>query len=164
MPRVHAQREAFTLVEVLVVLVIIGIAGAMVVPAMLEPGKMGVQAAARIVIADLLFAQNEAIAKQSTHTVSFDAANNRYSVLDATGTTVVVNWKEGSGAYVVNFKEDSRFQGVVLNNVAFKGGSAISFDALGSPSTGGSLQLTANGVTYVVSVAPLTGRVTVAPL
>ena len=48
--------KAYTLIEVLIVVVIIGIAGAVVVPQLLAGNSMDAQAAARMVIADIVYA------------------------------------------------------------------------------------------------------------
>lgn len=154
--------RAFTLVEVLVVVIIIGIAAAVVVPAMLRPGSLHVQAAARIVIADLLYAQNDAIAKQRPRRVVFDLANNRYRLTDGGGTTLSVNWKGSTtGNYVVNFTSDSRFQGVNLADADFNGEPWIEFNELGAPNTGGSVDLLTFGLKYRVHVTDMTGKVSV---
>ena len=68
--------RGFTLVEMLIVVVIVGIAGAIVVPHMLWGSQFGLQAATRMVIADLVYAQNEAVAHQTVCRVVFNGANN----------------------------------------------------------------------------------------
>lgn len=158
-PRPHA----YTLIEVLVTVTILGIAAAIVVPSMLQGGTLGVQAAARTVVADLLWAQNDAIADQADRRVVFDVPNQNYRIADASGDTLYVAWKSGSAQnYVVDFTDDHRFAGVELISADFAGASEITFDDLGAPSQGGEIQLRFNNDTYRVSVAPFTGRVTVA--
>lgn len=159
------RARAFTLVEILVVVAIIGLASAVVVPQMLKPGKMHVQAAARMIIADLLYAQNDAIAKQATRRVVFSTTNNSYHIEDGAGQVIAVNWKQstGVGNYVTDFDTDSRFIGVTISAVDFNSTDNVAYDALGGPSQGGTVEVTAANATYVITVAPLTGRVTVAP-
>ena len=74
---------AFTLVEILIVVVIMGIAGALVVPQLSNAGQMTIQAAARMAIADVLYAQGEAVARQSVYKVVFDVDGNSYQLTDA---------------------------------------------------------------------------------
>jgi prepilin-type N-terminal cleavage/methylation domain-containing protein len=160
-------RSAFTLIEVLVVVAIIGIAAAVVVPQMIRPGTLNAQAGARMIIADLLYAQNDAIAKQQVRRVVFDPTNNRYWLEDQGGSIISVNWKKnsGSGNYVVDFASDKRFAGVTISTASFGSGSEIEYDLLGGPSVGGTIDLVATGgPTYRITIAPLTGRVTVAPV
>lgn len=158
-------RSAFTLIEVLSVVVILGIAGAVVVPQMLNRGNLQIQAASRIIIADLLYAQNEAITRQAVRRVVFDTAANSYKLTDGNGNVLAVSWKNGSAAnYVVNFSADSRFDAVTLKTASFGGTQTIEFDPLGAPNNGGTVDLVTGSTTYRISVAAFTGRVTVAPV
>ncbi len=161
--------RAFTLVEVLIVVAIMGLAGAVLVPHMMQAGTLGVQAAGRMVISDILIAQNEAIAQQEVRRVVFDTTNNRYRVTDGSGNTLNVTWKAptAGGNYIIDFANDARFDGVALANVDFDDDTPLilEFDALGTPtSDGGSLELTAGEQRFRVSVAPFTGRVTIAEI
>ncbi len=160
-------RRAFTLVEVLVVVVILGIAGAIVAPAIIRPGTLGVQAAARMVIADILIAQNDAIASQTTRRVVFEPAFNRYRLTDNGGTTLNIGLRAGgtgTANYVIDFAGDNRFAGVTLQNINIGGTQILEFDPLGAPTNGGSLDLVAGGTTYRIVISPFTGRVTVSPV
>ena len=154
------HRRAFTLVEILVVVTIIGMIGAIVVPHVLQAGTMQVQAAGRIVIADILFAQNDAVAQQRTRRVVFEPSLNRYRLTDIDGNLLTATWMPGQ-QYEQDFNADKRFTGVRIQNVDFNGGLILEYDELGTPSTGGSLDLVAAGKTYRVTVAPFTGRVTI---
>jgi prepilin-type N-terminal cleavage/methylation domain-containing protein len=158
-----SRSGGFTLVEVLIVVIIVGLAGAVVVPHMLRAGTMTTQAAARTVIADLLYAQNEAIAQQAPRRIAFDVDTNSYRITDANDLTLETTWRVGGGgAHRVDFDEDGRFQGVRLESVDFAGSSAVQFDDLGAPDNGGSIVIVSNQARYRITVAPFTGRVTVA--
>ena len=156
------SRSGFTLVEILVVVVILGIAGAVVVPHMLDPGSMTVQGAARMIIGDLLMAQNEAIARHQPHKVVFHAADNSYVLTDEAGN--VLDWPGADRAREMDFDEDGRFAGVRIEAVDIGGGSAVAFGELGGPESGGTIDIAAGEFKYRIRVAPFTGRVTVAPL
>ena len=156
----ESQRRGFTLVEVLIVLVIIGIAAGIVVPHMLETGTLRAQAAARAIIADILFAQNEAIAMQSPRRVAFNVDDDQYSLTDGGGTALPAPSRSG-GLYTVDFGNDRRFEGVALSAADFDGEAVLEFDALGSPSSGGQVEVTAGDTRYRITVAAFTGRVTI---
>ncbi|MEM9420226.1 MAG: GspH/FimT family pseudopilin [Planctomycetota bacterium] len=156
--------QAYTLVEVLLVVAILGIVSAAVIPSMLTAGEMGVQAAARVIVADLLYAQNEAIAQQASHKVVFDVANNSYQLQDQNGNALTVDWLNGSANnYVVDFSNDQRFNGVTITAVNFGATTPneITYDNLGGPSTGGSITIQFDRQSYRIDVAEFTGRVTV---
>jgi len=158
-------RSGYTLVEVLIIVAILGIAAAIVVPQMLAAGTLGVQAAARIIIADILFAQNDAIAKQRTRKVVFNPTNESYSLTDENDAVLTANWKSGdANNYIVDFINDSRFQGVVIVSADFGGGATketLEFDDLGGPLNGGTVEIEFQGERYRITVASFTGRVTV---
>lgn len=158
------SRGGYTLVEILIVVTILGIAAAVVVPQMLAAGTLGVQAAARIIIADILYAQNDAIAQQRTRRVVFEPANERYSLVDENGAVLTARWMSGSANnYVVDFTSDSRFAGVEIVSANFGGTTplVLEFDALGGPLNGGTVEIVFQDQRYRVTVASFTGRVTV---
>jgi len=156
------RRRGYTLIEVLIVVSIMGLVGAMVVPSMLTAGSMGVQAAARIIVSDLLYTQNEAIAQQSPHRIIFDAANDSYRVVDSVGNTLTASWINGkANNYIVDFTKDRRFRGVTITGVNFGGANEIEFNDLGGPNTGGSITIEFDRRSYRIDVADFTGRVTV---
>src|SRR5687767_4923700 len=85
-----AWAGAFTLVEILVVVLIIGIAAAVIVPIMGSRDDLKVKSAARLLMADLIYAQNRAISTQQRHYVIFnDTAPQNYRL--ATSVTPIVN-------------------------------------------------------------------------
>lgn len=159
--------RGFTLIEVLVVIVIISIAAAVVVPHMLSTGTMSLQAASRIVIADLLYAQNQAIAEpqKAPFRLIFDVDNATYRLQDAAGNVVPAEWRlGGSGGrdYIVDFTTDSRFQGVRIVAANFSDLNYVDFDYLGTPNSGGYVDLESAAGKFRVSVTGITGRVTIA--
>jgi len=157
-----ARRRAFTLIDVLMVVIIMGIAAAVVVPHMLDPGSLTIQGAARRLVSDLLIAQNEAIGRAVRYRVDFDLANNSYRIYDINGNALQVAGVGGD--YDVDFNNDRRFDGIQITDAQLGGDAIISFDELGAPSSGGFIDLTYENITYRITIAPFTGRVTVAPL
>ncbi len=159
------RAHAYTLVEVLIVVTILGVVSAVVVPHMLTAGSMGVQAAARAVVSDLMFAQNDAVAAQAPRTVTFLPAEERYELRDEEGNLLSAAWISGKQQnYTVDFTEDTRFQGVTIKSAAFGNDNEVTFDDLGSPDSGGEVIVEYNDQRYAIRVAAFTGRVTVTKL
>ena len=164
-PRSPRRFRAYTLIEVLIVVAILGVVSAAVIPSMLTAGSMGVQAAARVIVSDILYAQNEAIAQQATHKVVFDAASESYQVVDENGNALSVGWMNGKvNNYVVDFTKDKRFTDVEIIAVDFGGTNEVEFDDLGGPVAGGSVTIRYERRSYRIDVAEFTGRVTVTKL
>ena len=174
-----APTRAFTLVEMLVVIVIIGIAGAMVIPSMGSTGVLRVQGAVRTIVSDMTFMQSDAVAFQEKRAMMFDAATSSYRLIAVPGDTLdPVNntlYKDSgpNEQYVVQFQpdDDGPFGDSRITDVNFDGGATnLIFDALGGPvtsaagdvaSSGGYVEIQGAGQTFRVSVEGFTGRVTV---
>jgi general secretion pathway protein H len=160
----HAERaskpEAFTLAELIVVIVILAVAAGMVVPYAISTSDLAVVSAARILASDLEYAQNVAITTQQWVKLSFDTSTESYSLANASGT---LDHPINKAPYVVSFPSLRGFEGVNVVSAGFGGAPELTFDVLGSPDNGGSTVLQAGAHTYVVSVASATGKVTVSP-
>jgi prepilin-type N-terminal cleavage/methylation domain-containing protein len=173
------RRTAFTLIEILVVVLIIGIAAAIVVPQLGTRDDMKASSAARVIMADIIYAQNLAITQQNYHYLAFDVANKRYSVRNSamTNLTHPVN----KNAYVVQFGPGGTngFRDLTLLSANFTGQSGgieptIGFDELGTPlvhdgtttenMTAGSIIIQAGNYRLRIDVEPYTGQITVTPI
>lgn len=169
------KRNAFTLIEMLVVVAVLGIAGAMVIPSMGSVGALRVQTALRTIVSDITFAQADAIAFQERRAVIFDHESNSYCVASLPGNSVsrdnALFYPAGPGGrYVVNLSEP-RYAGAQMSTVTFgTSGEALIFDDLGSPVTsatddtagpGGSLFLSGSEQMYQIVIDAYTGRVSV---
>ena len=158
--------RGFTLVELLVVIILIGIAAAVVVPRMAQSSDVQVISAARILAADLQYAQNLAISSQKAVTVEFDAAADSYQI---TSEGALLQHPITKEDYKTAYTGSQGFSQVEIVKATFGGKTWVRFDELGTPvdefgnaSAGGKAQLKAGTFIYEVSVATVTGRVTVA--
>lgn len=150
--------QAFTMIELMVVMVILAIASALAVPYIARSDSFAAQGAARALIGDLLFAQNDAISQQQTRRVIFDLNNQTYRLADGASQTLEAAWLGGN--YVVSFGQGTQWPNVRIQSVSFTS-ARLDFDDLGTPSEGGTVELTAGGERYVITVTPLTGRISV---
>ena len=167
----ESKRTAFTLAEVLVVVVILGIAGAVIIPMISDSTDLQATSAARQIVSALLFAQTAAIAHQEQYQVVFDTVLSSYEVQDSTGA--VIDSPVASGTdYRVVFSEISQLKSVTIDTVNFDGKDRVWFDRLGAPYSGpfadkkplmnGEVTVRAGSRSYVVSVEPVSGRISVA--
>lgn len=171
---VSLPRRGYTLIEVLVVITVLGLAAAMIVPSMGSTGVLRIQAAARQVVADITFAQSDALAYQARRAVVFLPAQNRYVVCAVNGAEVDPEtdaiFSPSGGKYDVTIDAE-KMGGAQITMAQFDGDSnVLVFDEMGGPvqapdsakpSSGGFVQITGSGFIYRVEVEPYTGRVTV---
>jgi prepilin-type N-terminal cleavage/methylation domain-containing protein len=174
------RARAFTLIEVVMVLLILGIASAVILPAVTGQDDMNVAAAARTVMGDLLYAQNRAIAMHQYDFVVFNQAGQSYSLYSdspstpRTPTTLLTHPINGIN-YVMTLGQagpNNVSSNVSLGSVNCNGQSTIAFDETGVPysygsgtttalSGTGTINLTSGSYSVTISVAQDTGEITV---
>jgi len=148
------------LVEILVVLVVMGIAAAIIVPRVSTMGDIQVASVARTILANMQYAQNEAIVTQRPTTVTFDTTRHEYELTDVDG--VVLTHPVTKASFVVAFPGTRGTEKVRIVSANFGGTPQVTFDSLGSPDNGGEVSVEADGHTYRIIVAPVTGKISVA--
>ena len=167
---------AFTMIEIMVVLVILAIAALIAVPMMSSAADMQVRGAANRLAADLDYAKNMAITHQKPYTVVFDAAAESYQIQDADG--VIDNPLRPGSLFQVSFPNERSMSRVAIDSITLDpvdASDAITFDYLGTPYSGteavsgsafnnaGQITLTADSFSLMVVVEPMTGYVTIMP-
>ncbi len=174
-------RRAFTLAEILTVVVILGIASAVVIPQVGNRDDLRVASASRVVIADLMYAQNLSIAKQVQHYVRFNKTTTpqTLAVFDSPALSTPINHPINKSAYLRNFAQNGALDiaEVRLDSVTIKAGNttgvSLGFTSLGEPllldSTGTPLEiddqakitLIAGTYKQTIVIQPLTGEISV---
>jgi hypothetical protein len=106
-----------------------GIASAIIIPQMGTRDDMRAAAAARTLIADLIYAQNQAITSGKWVYVKFDVANNKYTLLStaSSGGDVALNHPITQTTYAQQFGAVSRGWELVSIQSAVFNGADISF-------------------------------------
>lgn len=190
----HSSRcglmRAYTLIEMLIVIALLGIAGALLIPHLVNQDNLTAQSAIRLLIADLSFAQSDSLANQEYRRVQFiqddDGNGVGYCIVRVTdadfndpfdpATADYISDPLGvvgnAGRYIVDFSKTDRFKGVSISLVNLDGGNQyVTYDTLGGtitagnlPGTGGQIQLQVLDVIYQVDFAPFTGKLTVSKL
>lgn len=164
--------RGYTLIEVLIVVVLLGLASALVVPSLGSTDVLRVQSTVRAIVADINFAQSDALARQQGRAVVFDVVNNRYSVLAVPREGVAPNPATDT-LLTVDLNDSRKFHNSRLTAANFDGDEVLIFDELGgpvadygstTPGAGGTVTLTGSGATFQITVEAYTGRVTVTRL
>jgi len=155
------------------VVVILGMASAIVIPQINSRNDLKSASAARLVMADIMYAQNQAIVTQTRQYIKFDTAGKQYKLCSGFSPEVVITNPVTQGSYVQKFGSASTTYTKEMNLVSanFDGNAALAFDALGAPlavaSDGtaaalvsGSVVVGAGQNSMTITVAPYTGELT----
>jgi hypothetical protein len=155
----------------------------MLIPSFEGGDSLRVQAAVRHLIADLSFAQSDALAHQEYRRVHFYDDGHGYCITRIATVAPVPTFDPDTadyiidpisdpgedGRYIVDFTVVDKFEGVTVSAIDIdSGGRDIIYDRLGGtvrsgeyPGIGGTIVLTAEGENYQVTVSPFTGKLTV---
>ncbi len=184
------RRRGYTLIELLIVVALLGLAGAILVPHLVDQDSMTGQAAVRKLIGDLSFAQSDALAHQEYRRVHFFADGSGYCIIRVDNSNHADAWGTfdpgdidyirdplapggSDGRYVTDFTTDDRFAQVRITNVDVDDGNDdaegdIVYDDLGGTlapdgngGIGGDIVLQAGTNTFTIGVSPFTGKLTV---
>lgn len=178
--------RSYTLIEILLVVAILGMCGALLIPHLAMRDVMKVQSAVRLVIGDLSFAQADALAHQEYRRIHFYDDGRGYCIVRINNPTDTFDESatnhdyirdplarpNSDGWYIVDFVNDPRFGEITITSVAIDGTSRnLTFDALGgtvgpagSPGVGGTIVIGSASESYEITVAPFTGKLTVRQL
>ena len=127
--------RGFTLIELIMVAVLIGILAVSIVPKFVDTSAISLQGGAAMVAADIRYTQELAMSTYSPKTITFTTNDTFYTVNSQT----------------MNLPP----------RVSISSGATFTFNSLGEPTAGGgsSVQITAGGSTKTITVESYTGRV-----
>jgi prepilin-type N-terminal cleavage/methylation domain-containing protein len=161
------SRAAFTIVEILIVLLVLAIGAAIVIPNIGSANDSQAIAAAAILQADLEVARSMAMATQAPYSVVFSSDRQSYKVVANYGggaydsTTAIGHPVNKNKPYEVRLSGLNGMSRVTVAGVSFGGQPYVTFLSLGQPTAGGSVIMTVGQITMTVSVETLTGIVSV---
>jgi len=162
----YRLKKAFTIVELIIVMVIISIVSMIAIPMLSSAADTQVRSAANILAADIEYTKNLAITHQKNYSVVFDIDNNTYRICDK--DLVVIEHPVTGKPYSVNFTNESRLSRVDISSALFDGSNKLTFDYLGSPYNGssnplnsGEIILDADSFSMTIQVQAVTGYLTI---
>ncbi len=196
MPRLMNARRllkrGYTLVELLIVVAVLGLAGALLVPILGERGDFDTQGAVRRLAADLMFAQSDALANQEHRRLVFlpdpdaDGQYLGWAIVKLRESELGLQFDPDTaryvsdplanagqdGRFIVNLKADGRFGGTFVASVELDGGASfVTYDELGGtvtssgqPGSGGEIVLRGGSSVYRVTIDGVTGKVSLADI
>lgn len=162
----RTTRNAFSLAEMLIVVVIISIAAAILAPSLSSADPLRVQGAVRTIVSDIAVAQSDAIAMQKKRGIRFTGTTQEssYSMSSVTGDEFDI----GNPNAITVRLDGARFGHSRFGTNTFAS-STLVFDELGSPiniadgAAAGTQYIDVVGPrqTYRITVEAFTGRCTV---
>jgi prepilin-type N-terminal cleavage/methylation domain-containing protein len=174
--RPRTARRAFTLAEILVVVVVLGIAAALILPKIGNRDDLRATSMAREIMADLAYAQSRAVSTQTPTYVRFDMVNDRYDLLEQIAPSDVFmthpvnldNFRVPLGSGRTDDLKD-----VVLDQVTFDTHTVLMYDEMGAPHSydptsqtsaplaAGSVRIKSHSYTLTITIQPFSGELKV---
>lgn len=129
------QRAAgFTLVEVLIVVLIVGIAAGLALPMMSDTSRTRLREAADLLIADMAYAQIESISHgDNPRLMVFDTTNDGYFIAASSDATTPITNPMGNLPYRVIWGESTTvyLSGVTIDTLSVGGDDQLGFGIYG---------------------------------
>jgi prepilin-type N-terminal cleavage/methylation domain-containing protein len=153
----------FTFIEVVIVLLILAIAAAMALPLLGDTGSTRLREAARLLVADLAYAQVESVSHgDNPRGVVFDTAHDRYRVVALSDTTTAIINPIGQQAYVTRFGQGraESLAGVSIAGYELDGDEVLGFGLYGQldQTSDATITLACEGRQVTVTVDATTGE------
>ena len=166
-PGFRRRRTAgFTFVEVLIVVLIMGIAAALTVPMFGQTDATRLRAAANLLVADLGYAQVESISHgDDPRLVVFDQDNGSYRIAAVSDPDTPITNPAGNQPYVMTFGTGRAHElaGVSIQGHALDGDDRLQFGIYGQldqtdPAT---ITLASGGASITITLDPTSGEASV---
>lgn len=146
--------RAVSAVELMVVVLIIGIAAAVAVPSYLHSlATYRSKNAARRIVADLELARREAVMSSAGRTVTFSSSDESYTLAD------VARLDRRATVYAVSLGGDPYYADIVSADLG--GDELLVFDGFGQADSDGTIVVRSGGVDNTIVIDAATGRASV---
>ncbi len=161
-----ASVRGFTLVEVLTVVIILGIAAALAVPMMGNTALTKLQGASSALVADLAYAQIESLAhSEDKRVVVFDNPNDTYHIALTSDTATPITNPINKEPYLVDYGTGpaESLSGVTITGYDLDGDDMLGFGIYGGldQATDATITLACEGFSVTITVDPNTGESTI---
>jgi prepilin-type N-terminal cleavage/methylation domain-containing protein len=153
----------FTMVEVMIVLLILGMVAAVAVPSIDSTlDEMKIDGAAREVVSVLYYAQSLAIKEGIAYTVNYDKTQEKFRCYEPVSGLTILHPVDKK-PYEMDFTGAGPFQGVDIVSAFFTPGnkSFLTFNSLGEPDRNGTVVLGYGGYQKTINVSFPLGKVSV---
>ena len=154
------EGRGFTLPELIMTVTIVGILCVTAEAFFSGFTEYKLDAAARRIASAIRYLQERAMENHGDHRIVFDTAQNRYALYAMSPSAHLLKDPFTGQDFIVDLDEEID-SGIALASVSF-GGSQLTFDSKGAPSSGGTIQITASKMKKTVTVVQETGLVRIA--
>jgi prepilin-type N-terminal cleavage/methylation domain-containing protein len=160
-------RRGFTLFEVILVVVVVGLIGMLAVPEFTGTSRMRLTTAANVLAADIEFCENDCITHPNDlRVIKFNTTSNTYWMALASAPDTPVSHPEDSLPYLNDFRtgRNVHLAGISISSISIgSGATSITPDAYGCPNLSADATITLTDGTYsiTVTVNANTGDVTI---
>ena len=167
--RISGKHGAFTFLEVMIVLAILAIAVVLAIPMFSQTNITKLQGAARLLQADLGFAQIESISHgDDPRVMVFDTGNNRYHIAASSDPTTPIINPTGGAPYVLQFGlgRATGMDGVTISSLSVGGDDQLQFGIYGEldQATPATMTLSSGGRSVTITVDADTGDTSVSEI
>jgi len=158
-PNNRPGERGFTLMEMMIVVVVIGVIAAMAIPSFLSyMPKLKVKACARDIVSQLRLARSKSVAERRPYGVAFDVGAKCYTVFADTDNPAAKTFTVADSVMHVDTLETD----LSMVSCTYANGCVV-FNSTGAASTSGEVKVVSSDGTVLMSINTLasTGRVRV---
>lgn len=157
-PRIR-RSSGFTILELLILMVVLGVAASVGIPAYFGRPHITLQSAADLLAKDLREVQSRAAIYQEELWIRFDEDGGGYTATDKAGYSLVSPY--GAGPFQRRYDFDAVFRGVTIEAIEPEQPRAVTFDIAGEPLRSIKVTVAYKGETRVVSLSARSGLITI---